>query len=183
MDTILDNIALGLFHVLDIHALDHLLFLLALSITFRFKHWKKALLTISFFTVAHTITLFVSAYNQLPIDYDLIELLIPITILITAIFNILFQNKKQLGYAAAFFFGLIHGFGFSSGFRMLFGRVTNRSALLLEFAAGIELAQIVLLTVVLTMNYLILDILKVSQNIWIKVISSLIIVSSVILFF
>ena len=183
MDTIRDNIALGLFHVLDIRALDHLFFLLALSISFRFKHWKKALLTISFFTLAHTITLFVAAYNQLPINYDLIEILIPITILITAVINILYQNKKQLSYATAFFFGLIHGFGFSSGFRMLFGRVTNKSALLLEFAVGIELAQIILILVVLTVNYLVLDMLKINKNVWIKIVSSLIIIASVLLFF
>jgi hypothetical protein len=183
MNIILENINKGLFHVLDSRALDHLFFLVALLVSFNFKYWKKALITISFFTLAHTITLFLATFKTIRISSGFVETLIPITIILTALFN-LFNNKNQKKqYVLAFVFGLIHGLGFSSGFRMLFGRVNNKTALLLEFALGIELAQIIILFALLTINYIILEKLNLNQKRWIQGVSIIILLASFWLFF
>ena len=42
---------IGLQHVLDIHAYDHVLFLMALVIPFTFKDWKRILLSVTLFTL------------------------------------------------------------------------------------------------------------------------------------
>jgi len=109
---------LGLKHVLDWKAYDHVLFLVVLTLFYTFKDWKTILGLITSFTIGHTLTLALSAYDLLYIKMDVIEFLIPLTILLTALYNIIFVNKssKYLGitFLFAFLFGLIHGLGFSS---------------------------------------------------------------------
>jgi hypothetical protein len=183
MNIILENISKGLFHVLDSGALDHLFFLVALIVSFSFKYWKKALITISFFTLAHTITLFLATFKTIRINSDFIEILIPVTIILAALFNIFYNKNRKNQYALAFVFGLIHGLGFSGGFKMIFGRVSNKTALLLEFALGIELAQIIVLFAILTVNYIILEKLNINQKKWIQGISIIIVLASFWLFF
>jgi len=183
MNIILENISKGLFHVLDTRALDHLFFLVALLVSFSFKNWKKALITISFFTLAHTITLFLATFKTIHINSGLVEILIPITIIITALFNIFYSKNQQKQYGLAFIFGLIHGLGFSGGFRMLFGRVSNKTALLLEFSLGIELAQIIILFTILSINFFILEKLKIPKKLWVQSVSAIIIIASFWLFF
>ena len=80
---------LGLNHVLDLSAYDHLLFLIVLAVIFKFSQWKKVLWMITFFTLGHTITLGLASYGVLNIRLDIVEFLIPITILITGVFNII----------------------------------------------------------------------------------------------
>ena len=45
---------IGLKHVLDIHAYDHVLFLIALAVPFSFKDWKRIVLLVTLFTIGHT---------------------------------------------------------------------------------------------------------------------------------
>src|SRR5690606_39972227 len=71
---------LGLNHVLDIHAYDHVLFLIALMVPYAFKDWKRVLLLVSLFTVGHTLALMLSVYGVVYINPTLVEFLIPITI-------------------------------------------------------------------------------------------------------
>lgn len=185
MDFFLKNIQIGLFHVLDSKALDHLFYLFVLIIPFTYKTWKKTLFAISFFTIAHTITLFLATYNSIHYSSVLIELLIPITIILTALFNVFYftKNNTKYQYISAFAFGLIHGLGFSSGFRMLFGKVQDKAALVIEFALGIELAQLILAFSLLTINYIILEVLGVNQKKWVQISSLLILIASLFLFF
>ncbi len=185
MDFFIKNIQIGLFHVLDSNALDHLFYLFVLIIPFTYKNWKKALFTISFFTIAHTITLFLATYNSIHYSSSLIETLIPITIIFTALFNIFSRkdSNTKYQYLSAFAFGLIHGLGFSSGFRMLFGRVQNKAALVIEFALGIELAQLVLAISLFLVNYIVLDLIVTNQKLWVRITSSLILIATVLLFF
>lgn len=177
------NLQEGFYHIIDFRALDHLLFLVVLTIPFLWKDWKKAVIISSFFTLAHTITLFLSTYNYVRINTEIIEKLIIVSIIITALLNIIKQrNKANFGYVLAFLFGLIHGFGFSSGFSMLFGRVSNKAALLIEFALGIELAQITIIIAVLLINQLLIKYLKIKQTRWIQFVSTVIILVCLLLF-
>ena len=118
-------IELGLGHVLDLSAYDHILFLTALAIPFTFRLWKRILALVTIFTVAHCFSLTLSVYDLLQLDEGLIEFLIPITILITALFNVKDALKRisnlnfLIQISATAFFGLIHGLGFSNYFKML----------------------------------------------------------------
>lgn len=169
---------LGLDHVLDWKAYDHVLFLIVLTIFYGFKDWKKVLGLVTFFTLGHTLTLALSAYNLLYIEMDLIEFLIPLTILFTALFNIIFVNKSSnylnIIFLLAFLFGLIHGLGFSSYFKILVDDFENKLFPLIEFAIGIEIAQIIITVFILILNYLILNILKKQKRDWIIVVSSIV---------
>ena len=101
---------MGLDHVLDLGAYDHILFLSALAIPFTFKSWKKVLVLATVFTITHCLSLMLSVYEIVVMDVSLIEFLIPVTIFLTAIFNILYQKmlegSKSIGLhviATAFF--------------------------------------------------------------------------------
>lgn len=163
------NIKLGFWHVLDFSAYDHILFLAALTIPFTFKNWKAVLLLATLFTVAHCTSLALSVYGILVMDTDLIEFLIPITICLTAVFNIIYAKALNgrrtlfLHILAAVFFGSIHGFGFSNYFRMLVAEETDKLTSLLGFATGIEFSQIVIIIVVLSATYFVQSILQVQR--------------------
>lgn len=167
----------GFFHVLDLNALDHILFFIAVSIIFTLKEWKKALWLVSVFTIAHTITFALSSYRILYVDAKWVEFLIPITILIPIISNNLklFKGEKNLNsnYYFTFIFGLIHGLGFSSYFKMLLDKSDDLLVPLLEFALGIELVQIIIVSLVLILNTLVIRYFKIKQKYWVLFVSIL----------
>ena len=158
----------GLFHVLDWSAYDHILFLLALVVVFTIKDWKKTLWLITFFTIGHTLTLSLAAYNLIYVKENLVEFSIAATIFITALSNILFQKKGKgnmnINIILALLFGLIHGLGFSSYFKILVGRETGKALPLISFAAGVEVSQGILVIVLLTFTFIALNIFKVTKR-------------------
>jgi len=178
-------IKLGLNHVLDFAAYDHILFLMALALPFTFKNWKKVVLLATIFTIAHCLSLFLSVYDILVMDVSLIEFLIPVTILGTAIFNLIYvRSTLELGslgphvFATAFF-GLIHGFGFSNYFNMLMAEEKEKLGSLLGFATGIEIAQVLIVFVMLGVSYLFLSILNVKSRLFVTIGSILIILVTI----
>ena len=94
MSEFLTYFNIGLRHVLDINAYDHVLFLIALTVPYLFKDWKKIFLLVSIFTIGHTLALILSVYGIIAIKVNTVEFLIPITILITAVFNLLTAGKN-----------------------------------------------------------------------------------------
>src|SRR5688572_6549892 len=94
MSEFLTYFNIGLHHVLDIYAYDHVLFLIALVTPYAFKDWKRVLLLVSLFTLGHTVSLLLSVYGVLYIKPGLVEFLIPITILITALFHLFTAGKS-----------------------------------------------------------------------------------------
>ena len=153
-------IKLGLGHVLDLNAYDHILFLMALTIPYSFKLWRRVLILVTIFTLTHCLSLALSVYKLVEVDVAWIEFLIPVTILLTALFNLKDGLSKQntqsfkLQSAATGFFGLIHGFGFSNYFKMLMAGEEEKLNPLLGFATGIELSQIVVILCVLLLAIL-----------------------------
>lgn len=178
-------VKLGLSHVLDFAAYDHILFLTALALPFAFNNWKKVLLLATIFTIAHCLSLYISVYDLVVMDGDLIEFLIPATILTTALFNLKFIRVKEadksvlLHLFATAFFGLIHGFGFSNYFKMLMAEEENKLGSLLGFASGIEVAQVFIVSAVLAANFLFLSVFRIKQTLFITVSSILIILVTI----
>ena len=72
---------LGLFHVLDWNAIDHMLFLSALTIVYSFKDYKTVFWVVTSFTIGHTFSLILSAFDILKPPSEIIEFLIPVTII------------------------------------------------------------------------------------------------------
>lgn len=180
MDDFLLYFQLGLNHVLDFTAYDHILFLIVLAVVFSFNQWKKALWLITFFTVGHTLTLALAAYGVLNIRVDIIEFLIPVTIFITGAANVVRANKASLGKEKlnlflALFFGLIHGLGFSNYFRLMIGQEEDKLLPLLEFALGIEASQVIIVFGILIIGTLLQNFFKVSKRDWVLVTSAIVI--------
>lgn len=173
---------IGLKHVLDINAYDHVLFLMALAVPYAFKDWKRVLILVSLFTLGHTVSLLLSVFNIIMIKASFVEFLIPITILATALYNIFTSGKASKSDSLSFlgfltlFFGIIHGLGFSNYFKSILpGKTFDKLLPSLEFALGIELAQIITVLVVLIISYIVQNIFRFSKRDWVLVMSAFII--------
>lgn len=175
------NVQYGINHVLDINAYDHVLFLIVLTVPYVFKDWKRELLLVSMFTLGHTLSLVLSAYNVVSVNAQVVEFLIPITILVVALFNVFTSGKgaqkDKVGvlFLATLFFGLVHGLGFAREFQMFLGDSDNKLVLLLEFAIGIELAQVIIVFLVLFLGYIAQTIFRFSKRDWIMVVSAIVV--------
>lgn len=175
------NVEYGINHVLDIKAYDHVLFLIVLTVPYLFKDWKRVFLLVSMFTLGHTLSLVLASYGMVSVNATIVEFLIPITILIVALFNVFTSGKgaqkEKVGvlFLSTLFFGLIHGLGFAREFKMLLGDSDSKLLLLLEFALGIEIAQIIIVFIVLFLGYLVQTIFRFSKRDWIMVISAIVV--------
>ncbi len=175
------NVQYGIHHVLDIKAYDHLLFLIVLTVPYMFKDWKRVLLLVTMFTLGHTISLILAVYGVVNVKAVVVEFLIPITILIVALFNVFTSGKgaqkEKIGvlFLSTLFFGLIHGLGFAREFKMLLGDSDSKLILLLEFALGIELAQIIIVFAVLLLGYIMQTVFRFNKRDWILVISAIVV--------
>jgi HupE / UreJ protein len=141
-------VAEGFRHILS--GTDHLLFLFCLVIPFR--QFRQLLVVVTAFTVAHSITLFASAYNMGP-DAGwfppLVETLIAASIVYMALENIVAPGLGRR-WMIAFGFGLVHGFGFSFALRDTMQLAGSHLLIsLLSFNVGVELGQVAVLAVML----------------------------------
>lgn len=181
LDNLWFHVEYGMNHVLDINGYDHVLFLIVLSVPYLFKDWKRVLLLVTVFTLGHTLSLILAAYNVVSVNGKLVEFLIPITILIVALYNVFTAGKnaqkEKIGviFFSTLFFGLVHGLGFAREFRMLVGQSDNKLITLLEFALGIELAQIIIVFVVLFLGFIMQTVFRFSKRDWIMVISAVVV--------
>ena len=173
---------IGLKHVLDIKGYDHVLFLIALMVPYAFKDWKNVFVLVSLFTLGHTLALLLSVYGIVQIQANLVEFLIPITILITAVFHLFTAGKSSKNESITFvaivtlFFGIIHGLGFSNYFKAILpGKTSDKLLPLLEFALGIEAAQIIVVLMVLIISYVVQTFFRFSKRDWALVMSAFII--------
>lgn len=172
---------MGLEHVLDIHAYDHILFFIVLTVPYEFRNWQRTLLLVTLFTLGHTTSLILSVYEVVSVDSALVEFLIPCTIFVSALYNVFTAGKSgrkdrfKLLLFAALFFGLIHGLGFSSFFKMLTASLNSKMIPLLEFALGIEASQILVVLIVLICNLIFQGVFRFSRRDWVMFISAVVI--------
>lgn len=160
---------LGLEHVLDINAYDHILFLCALAIPFSFRQWRQVLILASIFTLAHCLSLAIATYQIIKVPSELIEFLIPFTIALTALYNLysLKTNRPSnlfLHAAATAIFGLVHGFGFSNYFTLIIADAPKKLLPLVAFALGIELSQVIIVLSLLLLAYLLTEVIGIKKK-------------------
>jgi len=167
---------LGWEHIISLDALDHQLFILALIAVYSYNDFKKILILVTAFTIGHSITLALSTLNILRVPGNWVEFLIPLTIVITALGNILMKSNQKtlmnLNYYLALIFGLIHGMGFANTARMMLAKEQSIFVPLLGFNIGLELGQIIVVITILILLFILLKVFRVNRKDWILFVSS-----------
>ncbi|MGB4848671.1 MAG: HupE/UreJ family protein [Saprospiraceae bacterium] len=173
---------LGIDHILNVSAFDHIVFIVALCAMYAATDWRWILILVTAFTIGHSITLAMSSLNVISIKPELVEILIPITILITALQNLIVKPKSDQrwrpNYFLALFFGFIHGMGFSNYFKALLGRETSIVLPLFGFNLGVEVGQLCIVACIMFLNYMVVSIGKVKQSRWNLVVSVIAVIFS-----
>lgn len=186
MNDFLIFLRLGFDHITDPSGYDHILFVVALCAIYTLRQWRQVLILVTAFTVGHSITLALATLRLISYRTEWIELMIPLTILLTAILNFFQRDPKTRQrftdrrskasgrYVLALVFGLIHGLGFSNYLRSLLGREADIVKPLLAFNIGLEIGQLVIVSLVLTLAYLFIDRLRASQLRWTLIVSGVV---------
>ena len=175
---------LGKDHILDYkNGYDHILFVIALCALYLSRDWRQVLILVTAFTIGHSVTLALATLNIITYSTKLIELLIPITIVLTCVLNFFYksddrslnsQKPSYFRYPMAMTFGLIHGMGFSNYLRSLLGKEESIWQPLLSFNIGLELGQLVIVAIVLTISSLLLDVFRVKKHDWNLILSGIV---------
>jgi hypothetical protein len=173
MDELFLYLRLGFKHIIDLGGVDHILFVLALTLRYVWSDWKKILILVTAFTIGHSLTLALSTLSLIDIPVNWIEFLIPVTILITAVSNFWvqdfdFKQRNSPHYGLALFFGLIHGLGFSNYLKSLLGKEDSLLGPLFSFNIGLEIGQILIVMVILALSYSIVGILKIPRKMYMR---------------
>ena len=167
---------LGWEHIISVGALDHILFIAALSAIYLLKEWKHVLVLVTAFTIGHSITLILSTKEWIVVEESLIEFLIPCTIAVTAITN-LFQKSFtpraiRINYLFALFFGMIHGLAFANILRMILAKEQDFAFSMFSFSLGLETGQLLVVLAVLLLAQLMVGVLKTERRHWVIFISA-----------
>ena len=166
---------LGFLHICTPRAADHLTFLLALCAPYVLADWRRVLALVTSFTVGHSLTLALATLGVVAFRPALIEALIPVTIMVTALLNLrragrpITPRTPVLSAAPnllALGFGLIHGLGFSNYLRALLGANSRPLQELLAFNVGVELGQVLIVTAILLVGAMLLGSLRVARRDW-----------------
>jgi len=177
MNTFELYLQLGIGHIADFKGFDHILFITSLCAVYLFKQWKQVLVLVTAFTVGHTTTLALATLHIIHFSSKWIEFLIPITIFLTSVANMFERSEsvrpgsQHFKYGAAMFFGLIHGLGFSFYLRSLLGFEHSIVLPLFAFNVGIELGQLLIVFIVLTLTHILVNWLKFARREWSLVLS------------
>lgn len=163
-------------HIISLDALDHLLFVTALTVAYSVRQWKALLILITAFTIGHSLTLALSVLDLIRFSQPLVEFLIPCTILLAAAMNFLPREGhpeiRRVQYVLALLFGLIHGMGFANTIRFMLASDQTVGWPLFAFNVGLEAGQIVVVALLLSAGWIIQK-LKVPEKGWRWIISAL----------
>jgi HupE / UreJ protein len=176
MDDFIWYLKLGWQHIISTDALDHQLFILALSAIYLLRNWREVLVLVTAFTMGHSLTLALSVYNLFTVSAAWVEFLIPCTIIATALLNF-FQKKGRpphlkLNYLLALLFGLVHGLGFANTIRFMLADGQSIVWPLLGFNIGLELGQLLVVAGILLLAWAVVDRAKLNQKWWVWALSA-----------
>jgi hypothetical protein len=178
MNDIMNYLEMGWWHIFDIHAFDHLLFMASLVSAYRLRQWRPLLWLITAFTIGHAISL-IAVSAGLRVSSAWVEFLIPCSILIMAVYHLLFRQVQQVSYALALIFGLIHGAAYAQGFAELFQDIPGFFAASLGFNLGVEAAQIVFALVLLLLTEALVSIKLLDIKTWRGVIFGAVVMATI----
>lgn len=177
---------LGFYHIFNLRAYDHIVFLLALCAPYVLRDWRRVVALVTSFTVGHSLTLIAATLGFVQYSPKLIEILIPVTILLTCLLNLtetgragerqVTRRRPEPVLLAwpnllAALFGLIHGLGFSSYLRELLGKQSRPLLELLAFNVGVELGQLLIVSLILLIGFALLRIFGMARRDWLLLVS------------
>ena len=166
---------LGFLHICTPRAADHLTFLLALCAPYVMADWRRVLALVTSFTIGHSLTLALATLGLVAFNRTVIEALIPVTIIITALFNLRATGRvlpprapvlAAAPNALALGFGLVHGLGFSNYLQSLLGNNSRPVLELFAFNVGVELGQVLVVTGILLLGLVLLQAARVARRDW-----------------
>jgi hydrogenase/urease accessory protein HupE len=142
---------LGVEHIL--FGFDHLLFVLALVILVR--GWGRVAITVTAFTIAHSITLAAAALGFVNLPGPPLEATIALSIMLVAVEILNARRGKpsstaRLPWLVAFGFGLLHGFGFAGALAEVGLPQNSIAVALLFFNVGVEIGQLIFVAAILS---------------------------------
>lgn len=181
LDDFLSNLQHGIYHILNVNAYEHIVFLIVLAVPYLFKDWKRILLLITVFTLGHTVSLLLATYNVISVNSSLVGFLMPLIILVVALYNVFTAGKKahneKVGilFLSTLFFGLIHGLGYVGTFESLIKASDNKLLSALEISLGIEVGQIIVAFIVVFLGFLCQTIFRFSKRDWVMVVSAIVV--------
>lgn len=172
----------GLKHLLNFHTYLDVLFLLALTVPYDYKSWKKILILVSLFVLGHMLALLLTIFNVVTIKDNIVAFIIPIITFIAALYNIVSSGKLNKKGTITFIavvtslFGIIHGFGFANYFNsQLSVKPTDKLLPLFESSLGFGIAQILLVLLTLLIAYVVQTLFKLSKRDWTLIVSAFVI--------
>ena len=169
--------ATGWHHIISWNALDHILFIMALTAVYGLSNWKRVLVLVTAFTIGHSLTLALSVYDIIRFNEKWVEFLIPCTIISTASFNLGLKEYKsgslKINYFLALIFGLIHGMGFANIIRFMLVKDQAIAIPLISFNIGLEAGQIIIVSFILLLSYLIVNKIGFQIKWWILSLSAI----------
>jgi HupE / UreJ protein len=173
---------MGWDHIISIGAMDHILFIAALTLVFTPADWGKVLILVTAFTIGHAMTLVLSVKDIIRFSDVWVEFLIPCTIVITAAIN-LFQRdfssrSLRVNYVLALCFGLIHGMGYANAIRFSLSREQHLGWSLFSFNLGLEFGQIVVVLLLLLLTWIFTRMPFITRRRWVVGLSALILAIS-----
>jgi len=163
---------LGFEHISNLAGYDHILFLIVLCAVYRIQQWRNILILVTAFTIGHSVTLALASLDTLTIPSNIIKFLIPATIFITALHNVISHQSNEgtsrmgRNYAMALFFGFIHGMDFSNYFKALLMDPSSIVTPLLGFNIGIELGQLLVVLFIVGIAFIFLNLIGVKHRDW-----------------
>ncbi len=155
----------GIEHIL--FGFDHLLFVLALMLIVRST--RTLLLTITAFTVAHSVTLTFATLGWVTLPSGPVEIMIAFSIALVAAEIVAMQRGKtsltiSAPWIVAFAFGLLHGFGFASALKNLGLPQGDIPLALFCFNVGVEIGQLMFVAVMLALAALVRKLFEVPRR-------------------
>lgn len=186
LSELLVYLRLGFEHIADPRGYDHILFIVALTAVYAPVEWLRVVVLVTAFTIGHTITLILSTLDLVRIPSDLVELLIPVTIIATAALNaselwwsrgrgrageqgappLTPPSARLAKYMLALLFGLVHGLGFSNFLRAALGAEASLTIPLLAFNLGLEVGQVFIVVALMALTGIVTAGLRVPRPRW-----------------
>jgi len=177
MSTFILYFRLGYRHVLDIYGVDHMLFIIVIMSVFLLRDWRRASVLFLFYVLGSSLSLSLAVNEIVRIDINIIDYLIPVTLLVAAVINIFkkpesYTPRSIFRFAILLLFGLIHGFGFAYYLKDILGTDLNLAIPIIGFNLGIELGLFFVAFVFLIISWIFVNNLGISRRDWRLVISS-----------
>jgi hypothetical protein len=158
-----------------------MLFIAALTVAYPPAAWRRLVWLVTAFTLGHSVTLALATLDVVRVSARLVEVLIPVTIVVTGLAALFFSRgedevhgppgSQAPQYALAACFGLIHGLGFSNYLRSLLGSEESIVRPLFAFNVGLEIGQLLIVAGVLLLGVVVSRLLRLSRREWVLFVS------------